>query len=390
MLHRLFFSFSRSLLMTILIMAFIPIGYYYNFAEAKVVASKSIKSPIIADPNLKVELVLRGLKSPTSMAFLGPNDILVLEKNNGTVQRIVNGVMLSKPLLDVNIANKNERGMLGIAVAPKHPSNGSTYVFLSYTETKVKGSDDCPKPSYCVPGHDPLGNRLYRYELVNNKLVNPKLLLDLPAVPGPGHNGGRILIGPDNNVYFTIGDVGHKGKTQNFINGPDPDGTSGILRITQDGKPVGNGILGNKYPLNLYYAYGIRNSFGIDFDPITGKLWDTENGDAFGDEINLVELGFNSGYRQIQGFSFLNNKFNTNNLVTFGGKAKYSDPEFVWTQSVGLTAIKFLHSNKLGKQYKNDMFVGDFHQGNLYRFDLNKKRTELSLDKGGGSLKDKI
>src|ERR687888_261379 len=334
MLHRLFFSFSRSLLMTILIMAFIPIGYYYNFAEAKVVASKSIKSPIIADPNLKVELVLRGLKSPTSMAFLGPNDILVLEKNNGTVQRIVNGVMLSKPLLDVNIANKNERGMLGIAVAPKHPSNGSTYVFLSYTETKVKGSDDCPKPSYCVPGHDPLGNRLYRYELVNNKLVNPKLLLDLPAVPGPGHNGGRILIGPDNNVYFTIGDVGHKGKTQNFINGPDPDGTSGILRITQDGKPVGNGILGDKFPLNLYYAYGIRNSFGMDFDPITGKLWDTENGDAFGDEINLVEPGFNGGWNKVQGIwnptgysgGYIAPE-KPNNLVNFGGKGKYSYPE---------------------------------------------------------------
>jgi aldose sugar dehydrogenase len=381
--------------MTILIMAFIPIGYYYNFAEAKVVASKSIKSPIIADPNLKVELVARGLKSPTSMAFLGPNDILVLEKNNGTVQRIVNGVMLSKPLLDVNIANKNERGMLGIAVAPKHPSNGSTYVFLSYTETKVKGSDDCPKPSYCVPGHDPLGNRLYRYELVNNKLVNPKLLLDLPAVPGPGHNGGRILIGPDNNVYFTIGDVGHKGKTQNFINGPDPDGTSGILRITQDGKPVGNGILGNKYPLNLYYAYGIRNSFGIDFDPITKKLWDTENGPDYADEINLVYPGFNSGWRQLQGMWKSSNSISTGNiilnptgLVDFGGKGKYSPPQFIWVNTTGPTEIKFLNSDKLGKQYENNMFVGDFHGASIYHFELNKSRTGLVLN--DSVLADKI
>jgi aldose sugar dehydrogenase len=381
--------------MTILIMAFIPIGYYYNFSEAKVVASKSIKSPIIADPNLKVELVVRGLKFPTSMAFLGPNDILVLEKNNGTVQRIVNGVMLSKPLLEVNVANKNERGMLGIAVAPKHPSNGSTYVFLSYTETKVKGSDDCPKPSYCVPGHDPLGNRLYRYELVDNKLVNPKLLLDLPAVPGPGHNGGRILIGPDNNVYFTIGDVGHKGKTQNFINGPDPDGTSGILRITLDGKSVGNGILGNKYPLNLYYAYGMRNSFGIDFDPITKKLWDTENGPDYADEINLVYPGFNSGWRQLQGMWKSSNSISTGNiilnpagLVDFGEKGKYSPPQFIWVNTTGPTAIKFLNSDKLGKQYENDMFVGDFHGASIYRFELNKSRTGLVLN--DSVLADKI
>ena len=385
-------------------MAFIHIGYYHyyyhyhhhHFAEAKVVASKSIKSPIIADPNLKVELVARGLKSPTSMAFLGPNDILVLEKNNGTVQRVVNGVMLPKPLLDVNVANKNERGMLGIAVA-RHPSNGSIYVFLSYTETKVKGSDDCPKPSYCVPGHDPLGNRLYRYELVNNKLVNPKLLLDLSAVPGPGHNGGRILIGPDNNVYFTIGDVGHKGKAQNFIKGPDPDGTSGILRITQDGKVVGNGILGNKYPLNLYYAYGIRNSFGIDFDPVTGILWDTENGPDYADEINLVYPGFNSGWRQLQGMWKSSNSITAGNIVLnpaglmdFGGKGRYSPPEFIWVNTTGPTAIKFLNSDKLGKQYKNDMFVGDFHGASIYHFKLNKNRTDLMLNSSSSVLADKI
>jgi Glucose / Sorbosone dehydrogenase len=75
------------------------------------------------------------------------------------------------------------------------------------------------------------------------------------------------------------------------------------------------------------------------------------------------------------------------NLLTFGKKGKYSDPEFVWTQPVGVTAIKFLNSSKLGKQYKNDMFVGDFHKGYLYDFNLNKKRTGLSLK---GSLKDKI
>ena len=72
------------------------------------------------------------------------------------------------------------------------------------------------------------------------------------------------------------------------------DGRAGILRITQDGKPVlsGNaeGILGNEYPLNLYYAYGVKNSFGIDFDPVTDKLWLTENGPKYGDEINWQSL----------------------------------------------------------------------------------------------------
>ena len=57
-----------------------------------------------------------------------------------------------------------------------------------------------------------------------------------------------------------------------------------------------------QHSLNKYYAYGIRNSFGIDFDPVTGNLWDTENGPGFGDEINLVEPGFNSGWSRVQGY----------------------------------------------------------------------------------------
>ena len=72
--------------------------------------------------------------------------------------------------------------------------------------------------------------------------------------------------------------------------------------MTVDGKAVGEGLLGHYKPLNMYYGYGIRNSFGIAFDPLTGNLWDTENGPGFGDEINLVIPGFNSGWLKVQGF----------------------------------------------------------------------------------------
>src|SRR5919199_91350 len=238
----------------------------------------ALAQPTIAkDPNLKVELVAQGLRSPTSMAFLGPNDILVLEKDTGRVDRIVNGKMLPQPMLQVPVSTTSERGMLGIAIA-KH-SNGPTYVFLYYTKDGGGGPQS-------------LSNVLYRYELSNDQLINPKLLLNLPALRGPNHNGGKVVIGPDSNVYTVIGDLrAHRTQAQNVVNGPPVDSTGGILRVTQDGQPVSNGPLGQDTaaPLNLYYAYGIRNSFGIDFDPVTGKLWDTENGPTFGDEINLVE-----------------------------------------------------------------------------------------------------
>jgi aldose sugar dehydrogenase len=398
--------------LTVLLLTFnVTFGYLANAQEEDeevqeeeqnipdVNAAIGSESVSIRDSNLRVEPVVEGLEFPTTMAFLGPDDFLVLEKEKGTVQRVINGEMLPEPLLDVNVATSQERCMCGVAVSKDIP--GHTYVYLYYTEAESADAEDISK------GIDPLRNSLYRYELVNNKLVNPKLLLDLPAIPGPRHNGGAITIGPDNNLYIPVGDVdgSHKEldfetETQNYPDGVEPDGRSGILRITLDGEPVPNGgIIGDEFPLNLYYAYGVRNSFGISFDPITGNLWDTENGPGENDEINLVEPGFNSGWIQVQGMSSIlnNNEFNPENengedsasdgLVDFDGKGKYSDPEFVWSVTLGPTALIFLHSDKLGQQYQNDIFVGSIVTGNIYHFDLNQDRTQLVLT---GELEDKI
>jgi aldose sugar dehydrogenase len=374
---------SMSFFLILISVNIIPIGYAVNSVYGQ--ASFSGSQPIINDPSLKADLVFQGLRNPTSMAFLGPNDILVLEKDQGTVQRIVNGHMLPQPALQVTVATEGERGMLGIAIAKHTTANGTAarFVFLYYTE-RNSGAH--------------LGNRVYRYELVDNKLINPKIILNLPASPGPIHDGGKVDIGPDKNVYTVIGDLrDHRTQAQNIASGGPPDLTSGIIRVTQEGNPVPNSPLGNTYPLNRYYAYGIRNSFGMDFDPVTGKLWDTENGPNYGDEINLVEPGFNSGWAQVQGIwtpkGEIENEnagplnLHPSNLVDFGGKGKYRAPEFIWFQTVAFTALKFLNSTKLGKQYQNDIFVGDYNNGNLYHFKLNQNRTGLVL---GSTLADKI
>src|ERR671921_1755300 len=399
------------LLLTTILLSSYGTSEYINYASAQESEDKEEEEegPIINDPNLKAEVVVNGLELPTGMAFLGPNDILVLEKNKGTVQRIIDGKILPEPLLDVNVANKSERGLLGIAVS-KH-ENGPTYVFLYYTEAKIEGSDVCPKIGEPCTGDIPLGNRLYRYELVDNKLINPKLLLDLPTTPGPSHDGGVVKIGPDNNVYVVVGDLNYiKNQSaytvaQNDVNGRAADGRGGVLRVTQDGGVVGRageqageGILGNEDPLNKYYGYGIRNSFGIGFDPVTGNLWETENGGA-ADEVNLVELGFNGGWKQFMGMisDQIDKGFDPDaDLVNFGGKGIYSDPKFQWNSSVSKgsmrinpapTSITFLNSDKLGEQYENDMFVGSVRQGRIFNFDLNDDRTELDLD---SPLDDKV
>src|SRR5215212_9525304 len=105
------------------------------------------------DPNLKIELVASGLDFPTTMAFLGPDDFFILEKNTGNVKRFVNGTQVEKPLLHVNTNIKDERGLLGIAVSEKknlnddidngtsiQNNNISHNVFLYYVVCKGKNT----------------------------------------------------------------------------------------------------------------------------------------------------------------------------------------------------------------------------------------------------------
>jgi aldose sugar dehydrogenase len=352
--------------------------------------------PIVTDPNLKAEVVYQGLDGPISMQFLGPDDLLVIE-NKGTVQRVTNGKHVSQPLALLDI--QYNQGLLGIAILKKVDRNETgvttnhTYVFLYYTANE--------KDSDLTQGIDGVSNRLYRYELVDNKLVNPKKLLELPAEYD--HNGGPLLIGSDkDSVYLSIGDLENQSyqviahKALNNKTGVEPDGSGGILRITLDGEPVHGGLLRNTYPLNLYYAYGIRECFGMDFDPITGKLWNTENGANWGDEVNLVNEGFNGGWNKVQGIwrnvgdnipTATDITYNPSELVSFDGKGKYRSPEFTWNHTVGPTALKFLSTDKLGKQYENDMLVGDVNNGRIYHFKLNENRNALLLN---GSLNDKV
>jgi glucose/arabinose dehydrogenase len=319
----------------------------------------------------------------------------------------------------VIVNGEDERGLLGIAVS-KNSTVGKTYVFLFYTEAECRtqvdaGEDDDNGEQQTSDGDggQPIGNRLYRYELSENgsKLVNPTLLLDLPYQPGPAHNGGAVTISPDGNLYLAVGELtptsygqgDYRFKVQNYEDGQEPDGREGILRVTQDGGIV-KGLIGDKHPDDMYYAYGIRNSFGIAFDPLTGNLWDTENRPSFRDEINLVEPGFNSGWAKVIGIWNIEEEINeegereilkgevipenTNNILfDINGSGKYSSPELTWDQSIAPTSIAFLNSSNLGNQYENDLFVGTA-KSSLLHFDLDgENRSELVLN---GSLADKV
>jgi aldose sugar dehydrogenase len=345
------------------------------------------KKPSLVFPNnhLKVQRVTDMLSSPTSMAFVDNNSILVLERS-GKVRLISNGILRDQPVLTLPVDIEGERGLLGIATsaqtkfgihqidsnsnAASDYKGGSDIVFLYFTEAQ---------------DNKPLRNRIYKYEWDGSQLINPVLMLDLPAMPGPYHDGGKLKVGPDNHLYAVIGDLNSvAGPLQNLRAAAKlHNDTSVILRIPLDDAsdkitlpPHSNNTKNSQY----YLAYGIRNSFGLTFDPLTGNLWDTENGEDKYDEINLVKPGFNSGWYKIMG-PISRSNLTEDELVQFDGST-YSDPEFSWHMPIGVTDIEFFSSDKLGDEYENNIFVGDINNGKMYFFELNENRTGLLVGVG--------
>ncbi len=327
-----------------------------------VIVSAAGAAPIVSDSALTVREVVTGLSQPTAMAFIGPGDILVLQKNDGHVRRVIDGMLQAGQVLDVAVDKASERGLLGIALHPNFPA--TAFVYLYYTQSSTSGDTT----------GSPLANRVYRYTWNGAALTSPTLILDLPVTDGPSHNGGTITFGPDGKLYVVIGDLNRNGQLQNFSTGA-PDDTGVILRVNADGSiPSDNPFFALGGNLAKYYAYGIRNSFGLGFDPLTGKLWDTENSPNSYDEINLVNPGFNSGWEQIMGPDSRDPQ-GVGDLFQIGGSDHYADPKFSWLETIGPTAIAFLSSAKLGVDYRNDVFVGDINNGNLYRFRVNAARN---------------
>jgi aldose sugar dehydrogenase len=322
-----------------------------------------LAQPSVRDSNLSVHAMVEGLSAPTSMTFLDDNNILVLEKE-GSVRLVTNGTLQDRPLLQIPVNTTGERGLLGVAISTDSNSSNNTNIFLYYTEG------------------DPARNRIYKYQWNGETLFNPALILDLPADPVSIHNGGKMVIGHDGYLYAVIGDQVHNGQLQNFPKGNPPDYTGSIFRINPkngSGAPDNPFVsTGEKNDMSKYYAYGIRNSFGMDIDPLTGNLWDTENGPDRFDEINLVRPGFNSGSFTVFGPISLSEK-TEDELVKFLG-SHYADPLFSWADSVAPTDIEFFRSSKLGDEYATNIFIGDIKRGNLYLIEVNENRDGTVLD----------
>ncbi len=434
-------------------------------AAAGPIQGEVLAGPTMLDPALTVRAVASGLAAPTSLAFIGPGDMLVLEKNTGRVVRVTDGVNQGA-VLDLSVNSNSERGLLGIALHPDFPANPGVYLYWTCRSTALPADPFVPDEQRCLDanmlGPDAtnvlqvplLGNRIDRFvwHADTSTLTFDRNLIMLhafqadgaPTPPGQGdatqpprgnHNGGVIAFGPDRKLYAIMGDNGRRGQLQNLVDGPtpptaddqfggpEPDDAhmSGIvLRLNDDGTaPSDNPFFaagaarGGEAGANIQklFAYGVRNSFGLAFDPVSGNLWDQQNGDDTFDELNRVERGQNGGWVQIMGpvsriaqFKTIETTFGAGNLqqlrwppaniadtpeealsrlVEIPG-SHYSDPEFSWKWATPPGGIGFVRGTGLGPQFKGDLFVGAATPatvgGYLFHFNLTGNRRNIATD----------
>jgi glucose/arabinose dehydrogenase len=413
-------------------------------ATALVLPALAEAAPSVVDPDLAVRPAVSGLDQPVSMAFLGRNDMLVLEKATGRVQRVKDGAVHST-VLDLAVNSASERGLLGIALHPHFFVTGRVYLFWSESTTGADSTDLATVPL--------LGNRVDRYYWNGSTLTFDRNIIRLRAFQADAgqplrgnHDGGVLRFGPDKKLYLVAGDTGRRGQLQNLVNGPfgpgiaddqfggpQPDDahlTGVILRLNDDGSaPRSNPFfragraMGGEVGANVQkiFAYGLRNSFGMAFDPVSDDLWEQENGDDSFTELNRAEPGFNSGWVQIMGpperiaqfkaiettvtpdppdpfastyFGLQQIRWLPTNIADTPAEAlsrlfmlpgaEYSAPEFSWKFEVAPAGIGFLESRALGRRYRNDLFVGAarpfLEGGSLFRFELTDNRKRIDVD----------
>ena len=395
-------------------------------------------APTVVDSNLAVRPVIGGLNQPIAMAFLGPSHFLVLEKASGRVLRVLDG-MVQGVALDLPVNSASERGLLGIALHPNFP--GDPGVYLYWTESST-GADSTSLADVAL-----LGNRVDRFEWNGSTLTHDADIIRLRAFQADtgqplrgNHDGGVLTFGPDRKLYIVIGDVGRRGWMQNLqcgptaqcpgavvaddqFGGPRPDNahlTGVILRLNDDGStPEDNPLrLAGDLPddearrnVRKIFAYGLRNTFGMDFDPVSGDLWLEQNGDDTFTEVDRVEPGMNGGWVQIMGPVSRLDQFKAietsteffglqqirwpptliaNNAAELASRlvmipgAHYSDPEFSWKYEVAPAALAFQRGIALGPQYAGDMFIGaarDLLQGgHIFRLQLTGNRRRIAVD----------
>lgn len=215
--------------------------------------------------NFQRVLVTGSITGPTAMAFTPDGRVLVCQQN-GQLRVVKNGSLLTTPAITLSVNTSGERGLIGVAVDPNFATN--QYIYLYYTHTSGPH------------------NRLSRFTMTGDLAGSESTILDFPTLSGIYHNGGGLAFGNDGKLYVAIGENQVGSNSQNLDNY-----LGKVIRINSDGSvPAGNPFTGNAARSRIW-AYGLRNPFTLASDPVSGKIFVNDVGNATWEEINDATTG---------------------------------------------------------------------------------------------------
>ncbi|MBA3363137.1 MAG: PQQ-dependent sugar dehydrogenase [Actinobacteria bacterium] len=295
--------------------------------------------PAIPGSGVRAVRVAGNLASPVGFTFLPNGRLVYLERNTGWLRfrNLETGVDTRVHRIP-NVNFDGERGALGVAVHPSWPTRPYVYAFVT------RNTSSGPR------------NQVQRIKVRSGDGVGVRTILTSPAGPASNHNGGRILFGPDRKLYIVIGDNAQPANSQDRSSNL----RGKILRLNADGSIPATNPFGNRI-----WAYGIRNSIGLAFDPQNGRLWESENGPGCNDEVNRIVKGGNHGWGPNESCPNTNNSGPTPRIL----------PKHTFGNPVGLTGLAFCDGCGLGAAFNGDLLVGAVNDGRIRRFDLNPTRS---------------
>lgn len=287
---------------------------------------------------IRVSVVTRGLSHPWAIAFLPDGGMLVTERPGRL--RLVRGGMLDPQAISgvPQVRTDGNGGLMDVALHPRFAEN--RLVYLTYTKPAGNGMG---------------APVLARGRLDGMSLVDVRDLLVTEAFAGNSGLNGRVVFGRDGMVYMSTG--GNTGKESQ-----DPSSLRGkILRLNDDGTaPRDNPFVGRAGYRPEIYSMGHRNTLGLISHPMTGAIWNHENGPNGGDEINVIERGRNYGWPEV---SFGRN-YPGAPISQHPTRDGMESPLVVWLPAIAVAGMTVYTGDRF-PAWKGNVFVGSLRQGGI-------------------------
>jgi glucose/arabinose dehydrogenase len=303
----------------------------------------------------KAEKIAEKLGRPWAVIPLPDGRLLITEKSGYMQIHDANGAMQKKITGFPAVDDRNQGGLLDVALDPAFATNKTIYWSFSERTGDL---------NLMAVGKGQLNE-------ATSKVDNPVVIFRAtPALKSTHHFGSRLVFDKDGNLFVSTGERSElEGRVQSqWLH----SGLGKIFKITKDGKPApGNPFVNNKNAMPQIYAYGIRNAQSLDIHPVTGDLWEAEFGPRGGDELNIIKAGKNYGWPIIT------------YGIEYGGPAigeaiqqkdGMEQPVYYWDPVVSPGGMTFYKGNAI-PEWKNNLFIGGLSSMHIARLIIQNNKV---------------